>query len=106
MLKKPGCPTLKLCALLQPFASVTVSVYTPLVNAVMSSVLALNAPGPLQAKPYGVVPPVVVAFTAPVAEPPQEAGVTVPMIASVAAGWLIVTLLVIEQPLASVMVQV
>ena len=72
----------------------------------MSSVEAVYAPGPSHANVKGEVPPLIVALTAPFAAPPQVAGTMVPLIANAAAGCVTITVRVLEQPLASVTVQV
>ena len=72
----------------------------------ISTAVELKPLGPDQEVGYGAVPPVIVASTVPLAAPPQVAGVTIPVTASAAAGCVMVTLRVVEHPLASVMVQV
>ena len=49
----------------QPFASVTITVYVPASRPLMSSVLAVKPSGPVQAIEYGEVPPLTVCANLP-----------------------------------------
>ena len=97
-----GCVIVTVALAVQPFASVTTTVYVPAASAV-----AVASPCPLlQAKVYGAVPPAADAVAPPVDWPKMPTLVWA-VIAAVSgvAGWLMVTVPVTEQPLASVIVQ-
>ena len=81
-------------------ASVTVTEYVPAARPVLSSVVT---PLP-QLNEYGAVPPVAVRLAAPVELPKQRTFVPDIDAASAAAGCVITTEAVVEQPLASVTV--
>ncbi len=63
--KAVGCVIVTLVVRVQPFASVTVTVYVPAVNPVA---VAAVCP-PVQAYVYGAVPPLAVTVAAPVLAP-------------------------------------
>ena len=68
--------------------------------------MALKPPGPVQAKPYGEVPPLGVRLIEPVLAPKQATSTWVSLAASAAAGWAIATVRFLVQPFASVTVTV
>lgn len=78
----------------------------PAAKALMSALLEVNPPGPLQLMEYGDVPPVMSASMAPLLAPPQVAGVMFPFRLSAAAGCEILALPTVVHPLASMIVQI
>ena len=77
--------------------------YTPAEIPLMSSLFAVNAPGPFHKKMYGAMPPLTVASTAPLLAPWQAAVVTI-AVAFITGGSLNVTEMFAVQPLSSLTV--
>jgi hypothetical protein len=82
-----GWVTVPEAVVVQPLASVMVTLYVPAITFVRSSVVAPL----LHRYVYGAVPPVTVRLTPPVASPKQRTAVVVVDPASAAAGWVTVT---------------
>lgn len=87
---------------LQPFASVTDTVYTPWLNPTATEVAL---PEGFHKNWYGAVPPMAIAVALPLVPPLQAAGV-VEVVIDTAAGSLMVTGSVDTQPKTSVTVTV
>ena len=97
-----GSVTVAEAVVVQPLASVMVTLYVPAISPFISSVVAVL----FHSKLYGAVPPVTVKSTVPLLPPLQLTPVATILADSPAVGCVTVKLCVAVHPLVSVTVQV